>query len=166
VCSSDLNVKVLWYDPEPVVADKIVPQIVVKRGTVTPDLVRWNPYGYDYVYAENNLVYTKDETFPFMINYSVDAMARLNRDAVKLTSAITHKLKPYSPLYVKDSLGQFRVYEMFMTGFDYSGDLVNVVYRIPAYTMNIDVVGELDLTMPSVMVYKRVVQARVTLIGS
>lgn len=163
-----MKVPVIWNKPRQAMEAKILPSILITRLDVRPNLTRWHsiaatqyrigvgpleattlPNG-DTVsgYAEYEQLV---QAFPFDLIYSIQVQAFYEHEAIPMVKKILSVYKPYSKINLIDSLSSERTYSVFQeNGFSDVSEILDVHDRMKAYSIEIRVEGELDLSDPEI----------------
>lgn len=155
-------VPVFMSDPEDAYERNELPQIIISRGSISPDMQRWHPGGHEYqipaAMAElrpgpggrlmPNLVEKKRWTIPYEISYDVHLRGRLRRQADLM---LRHALRFYwarGQVFVIDSVGSERGYYAFQESIENLAEVSDVADRLHGHTISLRVEGELDFNEP------------------
>lgn len=155
-------VPITMADAEDAYQDHVLPQIVIARGSITPQMNRWFPGGWEYqVPAANaemvkgpggtrmpSLVEKKWWTYPFEISYDVHLRARVRVQADRMLRQIGRHLWAYGQVFLRDSQGDERGYYAFVDSYESLGEISDVADRMIGHTVSIRVEGELDFNEP------------------
>lgn len=173
VCAADGSsmVPIVFNNPEQVLKKKVFPIVHIDRPDFTPAMQRWHSISQlEYrVGAEGaaiisgvgpgNQVVTgyaaieeKVQAMPFDIPYTIQILARFQKDANAILQNILRTFKPYCKLDVVDSLGQTRTYTTTIDGAINSvEEFGDISERVKGYAISLVVEGELDLSDPTVV---------------
>jgi len=162
------SVPVIFNKPMPLYADRFYPSFVITRGDVSPALDRWHSIGATQYripsdsasavaveFSNGDIVsgYTAYEqlpqAFPFDIPYTINMYSRFEYEALAMLQKVLSVFKPYSRILLKDSLCAVRSYTVFNeSGFTDISEVSDITERIKAYSIEVRVEGELDLSEP------------------
>jgi len=158
-------VPVSMADPEDAFQDQFLPQIVISRGAVSPDMARWFPGGYEYqVPAVNSQqipgpggrtlpdkVEKKYWTYPYEISYDLHLRARLRWQADHMLRHVGRFFWAYGQVFLRDSEGDERGYYAFMESADNLSEIMDVADRLQGHTISMRVEAELDFHEPVIL---------------
>lgn len=167
---SPKQVPVIFNNPFPTFESKVLPSFLITRGDAVPALERWHSVGaiqyripsddakvINVHLANGDIVSGYDEyeslpqAFPFDIPYTITASARYEREAIPMLKKILSVYKPCSRILVKDSLCSLRSYTVWNeNGFSDISEITNINDRTKAYSVEIRIEGELDLSDPEI----------------
>lgn len=161
VSSPDGKVPVYFQDPEAAYRYKTYPCVVVEREDHSLALHRWMSVGQmEYRAGVGGQVviggvsgYTqyihKPQAMPYDFIYTITAYDRYERPAQTILKKILQSFPPVGKLFVKDSLGLQRSYEVYHEGgISPRHEIVDPATRFRGYSITIRVEGELDLMSP------------------
>jgi hypothetical protein len=152
--ASPLEVLVHITNPETSLRDYIIPSYVIKRGSPTLAMDRFEvgklsfrvpasgstPSGVGYsAYAERDAPYQWD------IPYSIQGHARNQGQGAIMFRFMLRKFHPLGAISVWDSLGMERGYDFVLEGVEDLTNLVSLAKRDVAFGASIRVLGEFDL---------------------
>lgn len=159
-------IPIFMGEPEPAYAEHLIPQIVIARGSIDPDMQRWHNQGFEYRVAGPNAtmipvpgsggrsipseVETKPYAFPFNINYDLHLRARHRRQADRMLKAVGKILWAYGQLRFKDDTGCERGYYAFVESIQALNEVIDVTDRLQGHTFSLRVEAELDFRDPIV----------------
>ena len=152
-------------DPEDAYVEHLIPQIIISRGAVTPQMNRWFPGGREYqirakiaqdVKSSGGLtgpshVERKWWTYPFEISYDVHLRARLRAQADRMLRQIGRVFWAYGQIFLVDSEGDERGYYAFVESYDNLSEIADVADRLQGHTISMRVEAELDFNEPHIM---------------
>ncbi len=155
-------VPVIMSDPESAFAPNLLPQIILSRGSIDPDMIRWQPGGREYMVPAANavevttatgrkgpsLVEIKPWAWPFNINYDVHLRALTRMQADRMLRAVGKYLWAYGSIKVRDSEGDLREYHAFGEGIQNLAEIADVTDRTMGHTLPVRVEAELDFQDP------------------
>lgn len=164
------QVPVIFNRPLPLYSDRFYPSFVILRGDASPDLARWHSVGamqyrvpsddatfQAVILANGDVVsgYDKYEelpqAWPFNIPYTINMYARYEYEAIAMLKKVLSVFKPYSKVDIKDSFCTDRSYTVFNeNGFSDISEVADIVDRVKAYSVEIRIEGELDLSEPEI----------------
>lgn len=156
------KIPVLMADPEDVYAETFLPRIVISRGSITPDMARWQPGGYEYRVAAPganmvtdafgrvgpDAVETKSWARPFNIPYEIHIYARKRVQADRIFRQVGKLMWSYGQVYLTDSEGEERGYYAFGESNDALNEITEIADRTIGHTISVRVEGELDFVDP------------------
>lgn len=170
-------VPIIMEAPEDAYTANLLPQIVISRGSITPDMARWFPGGREYMVPAHRAetvegTYTgigektRDEqtirtgvkgpskveikawALPFEISYDVHVRARLRSQADKLFRIVGAVLWKWGQIRLRDSEGDERGYYAFLESIDQLSDIGDIADRMMGHTFSLRVEAELDFHEP------------------
>lgn len=155
-------VPVVFSDPEDVYQDSVLPMVKIVQSSFTPAMNRWQPMGLDYmkpavaaqtVIGSGNieapsLVEIKQNAYPYDIMYDIHLQARRRSDAHLMLKEIGRKFWAYGVVFVVDSEGEERSYQVFQESIDSLNEINEISDRKIGHTISIRVEGELDFNDP------------------
>lgn len=163
-----LKVPVIFNKPIPTFQGKFLPSILITRLDATPAMERWHSVcamqyrvgvgdPVSVTLANGDIVsgYEQYEqlpqAMPFDIPYSITVAARYEREAIAMLKKILSVYKPCSRILIKDSLCAQRSYTVWNEGgFSDISEINDITDRTKAYTVEIRIEGELDLSDPEI----------------
>lgn len=158
-------VPVSMSDPEDAFQEALLPQIIVSRGAITPEMSRWFPGGYEYKTAAVNSqqvvgpggrtlpdrIEKKYWTRPFEISYDMHLRSRLRWQADRMLRHVGRFLWAYGQIFLKDSEGEERGYYAFVESIDNLSEITDVADRLQGHTISMRVEAELDFCEPVIL---------------
>lgn len=155
-------VPIFMSEPEDAYENNQLPQIIISRGAITPDMQRWFPGGHEYQIPASvaelkpgpggrlmpNLVEKKRWTVPYEISYDVHLRARLRRQADLMLRYALQYYWARGQVFVIDSEGAERGYYAFQESIDNLAEVSDVAERLQGHTISLRVEGELDFNQP------------------
>lgn len=158
-------VPVIMSEPEDAYEDHLLPQIVISRGSATPDRSRWHPGGWEYQVASApsklvpgpggrlmpNQVEKKWWTMPYDISYDIHLRARVRLQADRMFRYVGRFFHAVGQVFLRDSVGDVRGYYAFQESVDNLAEIADVADRLHGHTMSLRVEGELDFNEPFVI---------------
>lgn len=149
-------------DSEDAFSDQLLPQIVIARGSIIPQMERWQPGGHAYhcpapasqtVTLPSGLqgpsmLEFKALAFPFEITYDIHLRGRVRLQADRLLRHMGKFFWAYGQVYVKDSEGCERGYYTFVDSYEQLAELDKVSERVMGHTISMRVEAELDFYQP------------------
>lgn len=158
-------VPVIMSDPEDAYEEHLLPQIVISRGSITQDRVRWHPGGWEYQVPSTtadlvpgpggrllpNRVERKWWTVPYEISYDVHLRARVRLQADRMLMHVGRFLHPTGQVFLLDSEGEERGYYAFQESIDNLSEIADVADRLHGHTLSLRVEAELDFNEPHLM---------------
>ncbi len=156
-------VPVIMSDPESAFAPNLLPQIIVSRGSIDPDMIRWQPGGREYMIPAPSakevtqtstgrkgpsLVEIKAWAWPFNINYDVHVRGVTRLQADRMLRVVGRVLWAYGSIRVRDSEGDLREYHAFAEGIQNLSEIADVTDRTMGHTIPVRVEAELDFLDP------------------
>jgi len=153
-------------DPEDAYQAHLIPEIIISRGAVAPQMSRWHPGGHEYqIPASNaksvigpdgrtqmpNLVERKWWTYPYEISYDIHLRARLRAQADRLLRHVGRHFWAYGQVFLCDSEGDERGYYAFVDSYDSLSELTDIADRLQGHTISMRVEAELDFNEPHIM---------------
>lgn len=166
--ASPMKVPVIFNKPFPTFESKYLPSFLVTRLDASPAMERWHSIGAKQyriprgnavavVLANGDVVsgyeYYEElpQAMPFNLSYTIAAMARYEREAIPMLKKILSVYKPCSKILIKDSLCTERSYTVWNeNGFSDISEIVDISDRMKAYSVEIKIEGELDLSDPEI----------------
>lgn len=157
-------IPVFMSDPEDAYEANLLPQIVISRGDISPDMQRWHPGGWEYqIPAANaeakpgpggmlmpNRVEKKWWTVPYEISYDLHLRARLRRQADRMLMHVGTYFWARGQVILIDSEGEERGYYAFQESIANLAEISDVADRLHGHTISLRVEGELDFNKPFV----------------
>lgn len=160
-------VPILMGESEPAYTEQLIPQIIISRGSIDPDMARWHNQGFEYRVAAVGAVMipvpgtnpvrhipskieSKAYAFPFNIAYDLHIRARHRRIADKLLLKVGKVFWSYGQVRFKDSTGCERGYYAFVEGIQALNEIIDVTDRLQGHTISMRVEAELDFRDPYV----------------
>lgn len=159
-------IPIVMADPEDAYQENLLPQIVISRGSVVPQMNRWHPGGHEYQVPASTakmvlgpdgktlmptMVERKWWTYPFEIAYDVHLRARLRVDADRMLRHVGRFFWAYGQVFLRDTEGDERGYYAFVDSFDNLSELTDVADRLQGHTISMRVEAELDFDEPHLM---------------
>jgi len=172
------GVMVTFVAPDSRITPFVYPCIVVRRESIEPANSRWpsrhlkyrtpaegaNPVTHTWN-DQNGVTHTingydayeeQQGNFPFDITYMISVLATAKKAETYAQRMLKHVMRVYPPrdgrgVYVKDSIGDTRTYEVFAEGPASLREAMDMVDHQAGYSVNIRVEGELDLKDPYVV---------------
>jgi hypothetical protein len=158
-------VPIVMAEPEDVYREILLPEILINRTSVVPQMNRWFPGGHEYQIPASNshqvagpggrmmpsLIEKKWWTYPFEISYDVHLRARLRRDASNMLRHVGRFLWSYGQIFLTDSVGDERGYYAFVDTYDGLDELTDVANRLHGHMISMRVEAELDFAEPFLM---------------
>lgn len=155
-------IPIFMSDPEAGFAANLLPQIILSRGSIDPDMARWQPGGREYMVPAANAtevtsssgrkgpsrVEIKPWSWPFTINYDVHLRGATRIQADRMLRAVGKYLWAYGAIHVKDSEGDTREYNAFGEGIQNLSEIADITDRTIGHTLPIRVEAELDFLEP------------------
>jgi len=165
-------VPVYFSEPEDAYLANLLPQIVISRTSITPQMNRWFPPG-TFAYqapAANATTITatngvqgpshiefKPWAIPHEFSYDMHLRARLRSQANNMLAHVARTIWAYGQISFQDTEGEQRGYYAFVEGYESLAEISDVADRLMGFTVSMRVEGELDFQPPFV----RKVQARI-----
>jgi len=159
-------VPVNMSEPEDAFQEHLLPQIIVSRGSMTPQMNRWQPGGHEYQVPASNaqsvvgpdgvtrmptMVERKWWSYPFEISYDIHLRARLRLQADRMLRHVGRFFWAYGQVFLRDSEGDERGYYAFADSYDNLQELADVADRLQGHTISMRVEAELDFNEPHLM---------------
>lgn len=163
------NVPVVFNKPFQALNAYMLPMFLITRLDGTPALERWhsvgqNQYRIGVPGTEETVILANGDTvsgygeyeelvqaFPFDLPYQINVLARYEHQAIPMLKRVLSVYKPYSKLLIKDSLCSTRSYTVFNeNGFSDISEIIDINDRMKAYSIEIRIEGELDLSDPEI----------------
>jgi hypothetical protein len=159
-------IPVIMSDSEDAFQAQLLPQIVVSRGAITPQMNRWFPGGREYqipapgspqvpVPGTNRTMSKRVEkkwwTLPFEISYDLHLRARLRWQANKMFKHVGRFFWAYGQVFLKDSENEERGYYAFVESIDSLNEIADIADRLQGHTISMRVEGELDFAEPFIL---------------
>lgn len=170
-------VPIIMEAPEDAFVANLLPQIVIARGSITPDMARWFPGGREYMVPAHRAetveasysglgersrdqstirtgvkgpskVEIKAWALPFEISYDLHVRARLRSQADKLFRVLGAVLWKFGQIRLRDSEGDERGYYAFLESIDQLSDIGDIAERMMGHTFSLRVEAELDFHEP------------------
>jgi hypothetical protein len=160
-------VPIYMGEPEPAYAEHLIPQIIISRGSIDPDMARWHNQGFEYRVAAVDAVMvpvagtdpvqfipdkieSKAYAFPFNISYDLHIRARHRRQADLLLKKVGKIFWAYGQIRFKDKTGCERGYYAFVESIQALNEIIDVTDRLQGHTFSMRVEAELDFREPYV----------------
>lgn len=158
-------VPVFMGEPEPAYAEQLLPQIVIIRSSIEPDMARWHAQGFEYQVAaldavDNDVpgsetknpskIEIKRYAFPFTIPYDVHLRTRHQVTSDRLLKKVGKVFWAYGQIRLRDSEGHERGYYAFMETISSLNEVLDVTDRLKGYTLSLRTEAELDFRDPAV----------------
>lgn len=157
-------VPVFMSEPEDALADSVLPQILISRGSIQPAMSRWFGGGHEYMVPAHgssevtssggrkgpSMVEVKAWTRPFDISYDVHLRARLRGQADRMLRVVGKVLWAHGQIAVQDSEGDRRGYYAFVDSYENLAEVNDISERLHGHTIPVRVEGELDFDEPFV----------------
>lgn len=163
--------RVIMKDPEQPTQWNLFPRVVVARDSVTFAPERWHPITEEYrieapgsqqvtvpYWTKENPTGTKTgptgnevkvQAWPYDLTYTVECWHRFREWATHMVFQVMTRLEPYGSLFLTDSLGEVRSYDVFMeSGPTDLTEVLSLTDRGVGYSLTWRVTGELDLEAP------------------
>lgn len=158
-------VPVVMTDPEDAYNENLLPQIVIARGSMTPQMARWFPGGHEYQVPAKSaemvagpggrmmptVVERKWWAYPFEISYDIHLRARLRLQADRMLRHVGRPFWAYGQVFLTDSENEERGYYAFMDSIENLSELADVADRLQGHTLSMRVEAELDFNEPHLM---------------
>lgn len=170
----DGMIPIFMSDPEDTYQQNLLPQIVVSRGSISPQNERWHPGGREYLApsgsqllktADGKTVPARRErkwwTYPYEISYDLHLRARLREEADRLLRHVGRYYWSYGQVHLRDSEGEPRGYYAFMESIENLSEIADVADRLQGHTLSLRVEGELDLHEPHIVPSQATVTTRI-----
>lgn len=155
-------VPVYFAQPDTPYRAKYFPLITISRDDIVPNLQRWMNVGQleyragipqSYVVINGVSGYTqyvsKQQAMPYDFFYTISVYDRYERSVQTVLLKVLQSFPPIGKLFVKDSLGLQRTYEVYQEGgVSPLNEIVDAAQRIRGYSITIRVEGEIDLIAP------------------
>ncbi|MBK9390498.1 MAG: hypothetical protein IPN68_09990 [Bacteroidetes bacterium] len=156
-------VPVYFAQPDAPYRKKYFPLIVVSRDEFSPALQRWMSVGQleyrageagSYIVAGNGVsgftqYMSKIQAMPYDFIYTISVFDRYENTIQPVLMKVLQSFPPVGKLFVKDSLGLQRTYEVYQEGgVSSQHEIVDAAQRIRGYSITIRVEGEIDLVTP------------------
>jgi hypothetical protein len=168
------GVPITFSNPEDVFEKWKIPVLIVSREDFSPAMERWQSQGgMQYrapsvdavpVQIEGREGFDRFEQLPqavpFDISYTLRVQARhhgVQGQKNQANALLLHVMKTYPPyggMFVRDSSGDYRSYEVFSDGASQMDEAFDVAERMASFSVSLRVEGELDLSDP--IVYRSV----------
>ena len=157
-------VPVAMGEPEDTYSEHLLPQIVISRGDITPDLARWHPGGREYQVPAGSAesvpgpggqlmpshVEKKWWTVPYEITYDIHLRSKLRAPADAMFLHVGTFFWPRGQVWLRDSVGDERGYYAFQESVGNLSELADVADRLQGHTISLRVEAELDFNRPFV----------------
>lgn len=162
----DGMIPVYMSDPEDAYQANLLPQIILTRGAITPQLERWFPGGHEYQVPAHDAsevegpdgvtkmptrVERKWWTVPYEISYDLHLRARLRVQADRMLRHVGRFFWARGQVFLTDSEGDERGYYAFQDSIDNLSEIADVADRLQGHTISLRVEGELDFNEPHLM---------------
>lgn len=155
-------VPVTFGHPEAFMSIWKLPGVFIRREGIEPDLTRYTQELEAFripapnTKMVNGVVMNIDPEGPaelmqrqraeaYNFVYVIDMIARYRTDANALLQTILPRYKQHHAILVKDDVGDFNEYTAFLDSIDDLQNVLGVTMKEVGYSLNIRVVGELDL---------------------
>lgn len=153
-------------EPEDAFQEHVLPQIVISRGSMNPQMHRWFPGGWEYQVPASTArqvvgpdgvtmmptqVEKKWWSYPYEIMYDVHLRARLRVQADRMLRHVGRFFWAYGQVFLTDSEGDERGYYAFVDSYDNLAELTDVTDRLQGHTISMRVEAELDFNEPFLM---------------
>jgi len=157
------RIPVVFFDPEDVYQDYLLPCFVIKCNDMTPAFDRQPWYQWvargpakdaqEVTLADGTKGYTRYENqwrpTPFDISYDVQVMGRRRQETnLMLMYALRHFIPPSFIFKVIDSLGDVREYDALEVSVSETSELADIADRTVAWTISFTVRAAIDLHDP------------------
>ena len=165
------GVPLIFANPEEILTKKHIPSVSIQRDSIAPTMNRW--HGTDQlqyrtaalgaltksVTTPGGVVVTGvdsteqlTQAIPHDIGYTITIYASTRDGQASHAQAILRYVQriyqPYSVVYVKDSVGDFRTYSAYMEGVAILDTVAEVGERHIGFALTLRVEAELDLNDP------------------
>lgn len=167
---SPMSVPVIFNKPDPRYENTVLPSIVIQRLDPSPAMSRWHSIGMmqyripsedatlEVVTLDNGDIVSGYSSYemlpqamPYDIPYTITVKAKYEKEAIPMLKKVLSVFKPCSRILVKDTECAIRSYTVWSDGgFSDVGELVDISNRVKAYSVEIRVEGELDLSDPAI----------------
>lgn len=155
------KVPVYFQDPEAPYRYKVYPCIVIDREDMSPALNRWmsvgqlefrspvgGPISIGGVSGYTQYM-SKPQAMPYDFVYTITAYGKYERATQLMLKKILQSFPPVGKIFVKDSLGLQRSYELYHEGgVSPRHEIIDPAIRFRGYAITLRVEGELDLITP------------------
>ena len=165
-------VPIIFNDPDDAYQKDLIPQIHIERSALLPAPQRRQSPGYDYRIPAPQakmvkgwtgetgptMVEVKGIADPYDITYELHIRTRLANEVSMILRVVAGAFPPMDgALYVMDTEGACRSYDVFQESINDLSSIVDVQDREAGWTVSIRVEGEIDLRDPVIRktVYKR-----------
>lgn len=157
-------VPIFQSDPEDAYQQNLLPQIVISRGSITPQNERWHPGGHEYLAPSGSATLKTVDggsiparrerkwwTLPYEISYDIHVRARERIPADRLLRHVGRYFWSYGQVHLLDSEGEPRGYYAFMESVENLSEIADVADRLQGHTFSLRVEGELDFQEPHIV---------------
>lgn len=158
-------IPVFMSDPEDAYQQNLLPQIVISRGSFSPQNERWHPGGHEYLApahgatqlptADGRTIPSRRErkwwTHPYEISYDIHLRAKLRVAADRMLRHVGRHFWSYGQVHLRDSEGEERGYYAFMESVENLSEIADISDRLQGHTLSLRVEGELDFQEPHVV---------------
>lgn len=160
------GIPVTFSHPENIAEELRIPIVVVRRGSVRPDMQRYHPgaHAYSFLAEGSQNVTINGQTGPlrrtqrgtpkpFKIDYTIRILARTRGGAYEASprnqaeAVLWHLMsifQPFCAVYVKDTVGDIRSYSA-EAEYDTEDEILDVTGRTIGFTISLTVDAWLDL---------------------
>jgi hypothetical protein len=153
------RVPIVVGSPDQVIANRILPSIVVSNLTSFSWDGRRYMYCYEYVDFDKSsqpimrngevVGYSRIErrrrVYPIDISYDIELLTRYKSELMILSEYVLKKFKMFDKVYVKDSLNEDRCYDCRVESVSFTTELTDVAERVESCVISVLIHGEIEL---------------------